>query len=203
MGEEEERGAHSRSAFLAFLAAAPSSCLSLPLLGALAPCHAVPAWQNSIPLEVPLGLGVTGDPSWASPTHPRLSQKQTNPNPGRRGWGGWSGGSQSRGEGFLPSVLPCGGPQLPPAPGRLWRVVRGRDGWLGEAEGSWFQSAVSGTVSSPLWDSVSPNWKACLRPQHGCTVVSPSSNRPFAEPLALTESRNPGPLCTRPGPGRL
>lgn len=74
-GREEEREGHSRSAFSAFLAPAPASCLSLSLPGALAQCHAVLAWQGSVLLGVPLGSEVTGDPYHASPTHCTLSQR--------------------------------------------------------------------------------------------------------------------------------
>ena len=115
-GEEEEREGHSRSAFLEFLAAAPSSCLELPLPGALAQGQAVSARQGDIPLGVPLGHGVIGDPPPGTrPTQPLPSQKQTDLHPGP--WKeslGRSRGLQSTEEGFLFGVLPSEVPWSPP-----------------------------------------------------------------------------------------
>ena len=87
-GEEEEREGHSRSAFLAFLAGACPAAWSRRCRGCWP--SAMLAWpgRTASHLGCPLDLRGQGTPLSYHPTHPRLSQKQTNPNPGGRDLGG-------------------------------------------------------------------------------------------------------------------
>ena len=90
-GEEEEREGHSRSAFLAFLAGACPAAWSRRCRGRWP--SATLAWpgRTASHLGCPLNLRGQRTPLLYHPTHPRLSQKQTNPNPGRRDLGGQQG----------------------------------------------------------------------------------------------------------------
>lgn len=141
-GEEEEREGHSRSAFLEFLAAAPSSCLELPLPGALAQGQAVSARQGDIPLGVPLGHGVIGDPPPGHPSHSAPAVAETDRPPpwtleGK--FGEVSGHSVNRGGfsvwgfAFRGSLVSSLHPQ-----GSSGGWPEGRGGWVqrGGAEGS-------------------------------------------------------------------
>lgn len=145
-----------------------------------------------------------GDPSCTSPTHPRLSEKRTNPSPGRRDLGSLGAVSQ-KGRGFCFQLYLVGLPSLSPIPREALENGQGT-GVAGWGEGGEGQRALRffGT-----WDSCFPFMRlSCsickmgvLSPsfgqsQHCYTVVSPySSNCLFAEPL-LIKGRYPALLCT-------
>lgn len=68
----------------------PGGSPSQLLPGALAQCHAVPAWQSSIPLGVPLGSEVTGRPLSYQPYTPQVitEAEKAQPRKERFGVGG-------------------------------------------------------------------------------------------------------------------
>lgn len=186
------------------LGSSPSSCLELPLPGVLAQCHAVLAWQTSILLGVPLGLGGIGDPYPPSPTHPQAITEADNPQPWKQRSGGVSGGSQPTGKGFLLSAFKStleGSPAYPPPQGSFGEWPGDRGGWAGGGEGE--AVTKDWILVFSTWDCCFPfmglsfsickmgGFSPCFGPcQHHHAAMSQCSHCLFAEPLHLIKGGN-------------